>query len=177
MCRDAAPVWMQRSLLTTLDSGEFLHHRKCETPVACGRFLCERMAWGAEGACVRARVRARDRRGQSRGSPVCGCCSHDTAPTGSSQVGGASGFPAAQSGPPAPWHAWRWWEKLSPTRPTSLPTPPSQSVTARCSQALKRTHVHAHSGSCPYATGAWDFTACPLPRAPLRFCPQLPLPM
>ena len=35
-------------------------------------------------------------------------------------------------------------------------------------------NVHARSWSCPCATGAWEFTACPLPRVLLRLCHQLP---
>ena len=157
----------------------------CLLSISWGGLVCGRRHRGHARAarvhCRRhptrgGRVGARDRQGQSRGSPVCSCRSHDTAPTGITQVGGAPGFPAAQSGPPAPGGTHGTGGKSSLTQPRSSPTPPSQSVTATYSQALTRTNVHASSWSCPCATGAWGSNAYPQPRVPPRSCPQPPLP-
>ena len=92
---------------------------------------------------------------------------HDGASTCKCQVGGASGLPAAQSGPPSTFPGlcrWLWWAKLSPKQPTPSTTPALQSATAMCSQDLSKINVHTRSWNCGSAREG--STAYPSQRAP-----------
>ena len=108
---------------------------------------------------------------------MCGCHSHDTSPTAQAKW-------AVLEGPLQ--HKMAHLPRVA--RMALVGKAVTEAADAVADAALAIGHCQVQPGSdedkraraswsCPCATGAWGFTACPLPRVPLRSCHQLPLPM